>query len=260
MDLGIRGKTALVCAASKGLGKACAVSLAREGVDLTITARSAEALEAAAEEIRRATDVKVKTAVGDIATDVGRTAALRACPEPDILVTNAGGPRGGDFRDWSHEEWIAALETNMLAPIFLMRATLDSMIRKRFGRIVNITSHAVKAPLATLGMSNGARMGLTGFVAGLSRQTVRHNVTINNLLPGLHDTDRKHSAMEAIARQQGVTVESAIERYVSALPAARIGNPAEFGDACAFLCSAQAGYITGINLSVDGGAYPGTMG
>ncbi|NUB16534.1 SDR family NAD(P)-dependent oxidoreductase, partial [Azospirillum brasilense] len=188
MDLGIAGRRAIVCAASKGLGKACALALAREGVAVTITARGRDRLEAAAEEIRKETGATVTTAVGDIATEEGRAAALAACPEPDILVNNAGGPPPGDFRDWERDDWVRAVEANMLAPIFLIKATVDGMIDRRFGRIVNVTSAAVKAPIPILGLSNGARAGLTGFVAGLSRQTVRHNVTINNLLPGPFET------------------------------------------------------------------------
>src|SRR5579871_2659859 len=188
MDLGIRGKTALVCAASKGLGKGCAESLAREGVTLVITARGKEALEATAEEIRRKYAVQVSAVAGDITTEEGRAAALKACPNPDILVNNAGGPPPGDFREWNRDTWVKAVDANMITPILLMRAVVDGMIAKKFGRIVNITSAAVKNPIPELGLSNGARTGLSGFVAGLSRKTVRHNVTINNLLPGNHDT------------------------------------------------------------------------
>src|SRR5579859_2075919 len=189
MDLGIRGKTALVCAASKGLGKGCALSLAREGVNLVITARGKEALEATADEIRKHCAVQVTTVAGDITTEAGRAAALKACPSPDILVNNAGGPPPGDFRQWDREAWIKAVDANMITPILLMRAVVDAMIERKFGRIVNITSGAVKNPIPELGLSNGARTGLTGFVAGLSRKTVRHNVTINNLLPGPFETD-----------------------------------------------------------------------
>jgi len=260
MDLGIRGRKALVCAASSGLGRACATSLSREGVDVTIVARRRGPLEAAAAEMRQSAAGKVATVCADISTEEGRAAALAACPTPDILINNAGGPAGGDFRDWGREEWMQALDVNMLAPIFLIKATVDHMIGQRFGRIVNITSHAVKAPVNTLGLSSASRLGLTGFVAGLARETVRHNVTINNALPGLHDTEHKFRAMAAIAKAQGIPVEESIQRYVSALPAGKIGNPAQFGDACAFLCSAQAGNITGVNLSIDGGAYLGTFG
>src|SRR6267143_3832409 len=200
MDLGIRGKTALVCAASKGLGKGCAASLAAEGVNLVITARGREALEATAAELRERFGVKVTTVAGDITSEEGRQAALRACASPDILVNNAGGPSPGDFRNWERDTWIKALDANMIAPILLIRAVLDAMIARKFGRIVNITSGAVKNPIPELGLSNGARTGLTGFVAGLSRKTVRSNVTINSLLPGPFDTDRLRANMEFNAK------------------------------------------------------------
>lgn len=259
MDLGIRGRTALVCAASKGLGKGCAMSLAREGVDLVITARGAEALEATAAEIRKAFGVKVVAVAGDITTEEGRRAALAACPAPDILVNNAGGPPPGDFRAWDREAWVKALDANMITPILLIRAVVDSMIEKRFGRIVNITSGAVKQPIPELGLSNGARTGLTGFIAGLSRTTVQHNVTINNLLPGPFDTDRLRSNFEFNAKKLGKTAEELARARAEANPAKRFGTPHEFGDACAYLCSAQAGFITGQNFLLDGGAYPGTF-
>src|SRR5258705_12883491 len=199
MDLGIKGRTALVCAASKGLGKGCAASLAREGVTLVITARGAEALEATALELRKL-GVSVKTVAGDIPTPEGREAALKACPSPDILVNNAGGPPPGDWREWDRDTWIKALDANMLTPILLMRAVVDGMVSRRFGRIVNITSGAVKAPIPALGLSNGARTGLTGFIAGLARQTAKHNVTINNLLPGSFLTDRTRQTIAGFAR------------------------------------------------------------
>jgi 3-oxoacyl-[acyl-carrier protein] reductase len=259
MDLGIRGRTALVCAASKGLGKGCASSLAREGVNLVITARGQDALEAAAAEIRARFKIEVKTVVGDITTPQGREAALQACPAPDILVNNAGGPPPGDFRQWDREAWVKALDANMLTPILLMRAVVDRMIERRFGRIVNITSGAVKAPIAELGLSNGARTGLTGFVAGLARTTVRHNVTVNNLLPGPFETDRLRSNLEFNAKKAGKSVEELRRLRTEANPAGRFGTIEEFGDACAFLCSAQAGFITGQNLLMDGGLYPGTF-
>ncbi len=259
MDLGIRGRTALVCAASKGLGKACAMSLAHEGVNVTITARGKDALEAAAEEMRKAFGVKVTAVPGDITTEEGRRAALAACPAPDILVNNAGGPPPGDFREWDREAWVKALGANMIAPILLIRAVVDRMIERKFGRIVNITSGAVKLPIPELGLSNGARTGLTGFVAGLSRSTVKHNVTINNLLPGPFDTDRLRSNFEFNAKKLGKTAEELARARAETNPAKRFGTPAEFGDACAYLCSAQAGYITGQNLLLDGGAYPGTL-
>jgi 3-oxoacyl-[acyl-carrier protein] reductase len=256
MDLGIKGKRAIVCAASKGLGRACAMSLAREGVDLVITARNADLLAQTAAEIRAATGVSVTIAPGDIATEAGRAAALAACPEPDILVNNAGGPPPGDFRDWDRDIWIRALDANMLAPIFLIRAVVDGMIARRFGRIVNITSASVKSPIPTLGMSNGARAGLTGFVAGLSRQVARHNVTINNLLPGPFLTDRLRANAKPAP---GQTVEEEIAARGRAMPAGRVGDPAEFGEACAFLCAASSGFIVGQNLLLDGGGFNSTL-
>jgi 3-oxoacyl-[acyl-carrier protein] reductase len=258
MDLGIRGRTALVCAASKGLGKGCATSLAREGVNLVITARGAEALEATASELRKFS-VRVTAIPGDITTAAGREAALKACPAPDILVNNAGGPPPGDFRDWDRDAWVKALDANMITPILLMRAVLDGMIERRFGRIVNITSGAVKMPIPELGLSNGARTGLTGFVAGLARKTARHNVTLNNLLPGPFETDRLRSNLEFHSRSSGKSVAELRKAREDANPAGRFGTIEEFGDACAWLCSAQAGFITGQNVLLDGGAYPGTF-
>jgi len=259
MDLGIKGRNALVCAASKGLGKGCALALAQDGVNLVITARGKEALEATAEEIRKATGVKVVTVAGDITTPEGRAQALAACPNPDILVNNAGGPPPGDFRNWSREDWIKALDANMLAPIELIKATVDGMIARKFGRIINITSGAVKMPIPELGLSNGARSGLTGFVAGLARQVAQHNVTINGLLPGPFDTDRLRGNLVFNAKKLGKTTAELEKLRTDANPAKRFGTIEEFGAACAFLASAQAGYITGQNLLLDGGAYPGTF-
>ncbi|HEV2551217.1 MAG TPA: SDR family oxidoreductase [Stellaceae bacterium] len=259
MDFGIAGKKALVCAASKGLGKGCAIALAEEGVDLVILARGRDALEATAAEIRAKTGAKVTTVACDITTAEGRKAALAACPSPDILINNAGGPPPGDFRDWDREVWIKALDANMLTPIELMRATVDAMIARRFGRVVNITSSAVKMPIDILGLSNGARTGLTGFVAGLSRKTVKHNVTINNLLPGAMDTDRLRSNFEAVAKNRKISIEEARSERLTTIPAGRFGTIEDFGAACAFLCSEQASYITGQNWLVDGGLYPGTF-
>jgi 3-oxoacyl-[acyl-carrier protein] reductase len=259
MDLGIAGKTALVCAASKGLGRACALSLAREGVNITIVARNPGPLDKTAEEIGNATGIEVKAVAVDITTPEGQEQALHACPHPDILITNAGGPPPGDFRDWTRDDWIAALNANMLTPIELIKATVDGMIERRFGRIVNITSGAVKAPIETLGLSNGARTGLTGFVAGLARQTVRHHVTINNLLPGPFATERLQATLEAAAKASGQSLEEVRKARMQANPAGRFGNPEEFGELCAFICSQQAGYITGQNILIDGGAYPGTL-
>jgi 3-oxoacyl-[acyl-carrier protein] reductase len=221
MDLGIRGRSALVCASSKGLGRGCAFALAREGVDVTLVARGAEALEKTAAEIRAATGVTVVTVAADIVTAEGRAAALAACPQPDILVNNAGGPPPGDFRNWSRDDWLAALDANMLAPIELIKATVDHMIARKFGRIVNITSGAVKMPIDVLGLSNGARSGLTGFVAGLARKTVAHNVTINNLLPGFFDTDRIATVIGGQAKARGVPYEQVLaERWPPSRPAA----------------------------------------
>jgi len=235
------------------------MALAREGVSLVITARGAEALQATAEEIRKATGVKVTALAGDITTPEARAQALAACPSPDILVNNAGGPPPGDFRSWGREEWLKAIDANMLTPIELIKATLDGMIARKFGRIVNITSSAVKAPIAELGLSNGARSGLTGFIAGIARRSAGANVTINNLLPGRFWTDRLRSNTEHNARQQGKSVEEVKAALEKTIPAGRFGTIAEFGAYCAYLCSAQAAYITGQNLLIDGGAYPGTF-
>ena len=262
MDLGIVGKWALVCAGSKGLGKGCAVALAREGVNLVVTARGADALEATAAELRRlAPDIEVRTVAGDITTPEGRAAALAACPQVDILVNNAGGPPPGDFRDWDRDAWIRAIDANMLTPIELIKATVDGMGERGFGRVVNITSGAVKAPIDTLGLSNGARSGLTGFVAGLARQSrlAAANVTINNLLPGWFDTDRVRTTMQAAALKAGQPMEVLIDKRRAAIPAQRLGTIDEFGAVCAFICSAHASYLTGQNILLDGGGYPGTF-
>lgn len=259
MDLGIAGKTALVCAASRGLGYACAQALAQEGVNVTIVARTQADIEQAAREIAQATGSSVTPVAADVTTAEGRAAALAACPRPDILVNNAGGPPPGDFRDWEREDWIAALDANMLAPIELIKATVDGMIERGFGRIVNITSGAVKAPIPILGLSNGARAGLTGFIAGLSRETVKHNVTINNLLPGPFESARLEGTLQAAAQKQGKPVDEVRREREQGNPARRFGDPKEFGDACAFLCAATSGFMTGQNVLLDGGAYPGTL-
>jgi 3-oxoacyl-[acyl-carrier protein] reductase len=260
LDLHIRGRKALVCAASKGLGRACATALGRAGVELTITARTAETLEQTADEIRRETGVKVTPVAGDITTEAGRQAALSACPEPDILINNAGGPPHGDFREWGLEDWQKAVNANMLTPIMLIKATVDGMCARKFGRIVNITSSSVKSPIPILGMSNGARAGLTGFVAGLARQVARHNVAINNLLPGPFLTDRLRAGTEFEARRQNISFEEMLGRRGAANPTGRVGDPEEFGAACAFLCAATSGFIVGQNLLLDGGAFNSTMG
>jgi len=259
VDLGISGRKALVCAASKGLGRGCAEALAREGVEVTILARTESAVRKTAEEIGAMSGHPVQWLACDITTAEGRAAALLKCPQPDILVNNAGGPPAGDFRDWDRDAWIRAIDANMLTPIDLIKATIDGMIAREFGRIINITSSAVKAPIDFLGLSNGARSGLTGFVAGLARKVAQHNVTINNLLPGSFDTDRLRITLESRAKAAGKPVEDLRKTQMSASPAGRFGSPAEFGAACAFLCSAQAGYIVGQNVLIDGGAFPGTF-
>jgi 3-oxoacyl-[acyl-carrier protein] reductase len=260
MDLGLTGKTAIVCAASKGLGRASATALAQAGVALVITGRNAETLEATAAEIRAATGATVRIAPGDITTPAGRDAALRLLPNPDILINNAGGPPPGDFRDFSEDIWRDALNANMLTPIAMIRAVIDGMIDRKFGRIVNITSASVKSPIPTLGLSNGARAGLTGFVAGLARQVAQHNVTINNLLPGPFDTDRLRGNSAKAAAAQGISLDEAIARRAASNPTGRIGTPAEFGAACAFLCAASSGFIVGQNLLLDGGEFNATLG
>ncbi|HEY3634532.1 MAG TPA: SDR family oxidoreductase [Caldimonas sp.] len=260
MDLGIAGKWALVCAASKGLGKGCATALVREGVNVVITARGAEALEATARELRALGTGEVRAVAGDITTEAGRAAALAACPQVDILVNNAGGPPPGDFREWGRDAWIKALDANMLTPIELMKATVDKMAERGFGRVVNITSGAVKAPIDILGLSNGARTGLTGFVAGLARSRIAaRGVTVNGLLPGAFDTDRLRATMQGAVAKTGKTIEQIAEERKRTIPAQRFGAADEFGAICAFLCSAHAGYLTGQNILADGGAYPGTF-
>ncbi len=259
MDYGIGGRTAIVCAASQGLGKGCAMALANEGVNVVINARGAQALSATAEEIRRKTGVNVVTVEADITSREGREKVLAACPSPDILVNNAGGPPIGDFRDWDEAAWQKAVNDNMVTPIMLIRSVVDGMIARKFGRIVNITSRSVKAPLAHLGLSNGARAGLTGFVAGLARQVARHNVVINNLLPGPFLTDRQADGIRKLAAKAGQDYETFLAARVAENPAGRFGTPEEFGKACAFLCSVDAGFIIGQNLVIDGGSVNVTM-
>jgi len=256
MDLGIRGRKALLSGASRGLGKACALALAQEGVDVTIVARTRDVLERSADELR-ATGVNVTPVAGDIATPQGRAAALGACPAPDILVNNADGREPGDFRTWTRDDWISALDTMMLAHIEMMRATVDGMMARGFGRIVNIVSRSVKIPQLELGLSNGARSGLVGFTAGLARQTVRRNVTINNLLPGPFDTDAQRAHVRGLVDAEH-SFDQLWQTRVAQNPAGRFGQADELGAYCAYLCSAQAGFITGQNLLIDGGSYPGT--
>ena len=260
MDLGLQGRKAIVCAASKGLGKACAMSLAMNGVDVVITARTLADLEATAAEIRKACGAKVTVVAGDITTEAGRAAALAACPAPDILVNNAGGPPRGDFREWNRDDWMKAVDGNMITPILMIKAVVDGMIARKFGRIVNITSSSVKSPLPELGMSNGARAGLTGFIGGLARQVARHNVTINGLLPGPFLTDRLRGGAAEAARKTNRSLDEILAERARNSPAGRLGDPAEFGEACAFLCAASSGYIVGQNLLLDGGAFNSTLG
>ncbi len=264
MDFGIKGRWALVCGASKGLGLGCAQALAGEGVNVVMVARGREALEASAAGIRAAAPgVQVIAAAADITTPEGRTAAFAAAGGPgtafDIVVTNAGGPPPGDFRQWGREEWLRAVDANMLTPIELIKATVDGMAQRGFGRIVNITSSAVKAPIDILGLSNGARSGLTGFVAGVARSGIAaQGVTINNLLPGKFDTDRIAATLKGASEKTGQPVEELRRQQQAQIPAGRYGHPQEFGAICAFLCSQQAAYMTGQNVLADGGAYPGT--
>ena len=266
MDLGIERQWALVCGASKGLGWGCAAALVAEGAHVVMVARGAEALQAAAEGLkarRRFNDQQVLAVAADITTDAGREAvfSLSGGPGRDfgIVVTNAGGPPPGDFRQWDRAAWTSAVEANMLTPIELIKATVDGMAARGFGRIVNITSSAVKAPIDILGLSNGARSGLTGFVAGLARSPIAaQGVTINNLLPGAFDTDRLKGTMKGASEKSGQPIEAIMDARRKTIPARRFGTPEEFGQICAFLCSRQAGYITGQNILADGGAYPGT--
>jgi len=259
MELGIRGRWALVCGASKGLGLGCAQALAEAGVHIVLNARSAEPLAQAAAAIRETTGVTVLEVAADVTTPAGRAQVLAAHHDLDILVTNAGGPPPGDFRGFDRDDWIRALDANMLTPIELIRSTIDSMTGRGWGRIVNITSSSVKSPIGALGLSNGARSGLTGFVAGLARQVARQGVTINNLLPGAFDTDRLRSNIESAARQGNTTFEAARAQRIAGIPAGRLGHAEEFGKLCAFVCSDHASYMTGQNLLLDGGTFPGTF-
>ena len=259
MDLGIAGRKALLNGASRGLGKACAVALAQEGADVTIVARTRDVLERTCDEIRAMTGVDVVPVVGDITTEAGRNAAITACPAPDIMLNNADGPLPGDFRHWTRDDWIGALDAMMLGPIEMIRLTVDGMIARGFGRIINIVSRSVKIPQLELGLSNGARSGLVGFVGGLARQTVAHNVTINNLLPGIFDSDAQRRHIEGMLEGSGKTFDEIWRARAAANPAKRYGRPAELGAYCAFLCSEHAGYVTGQNILVDGGSYPGTF-
>ena len=259
MDLGIRGKTALVCAGSKGLGRGCAEALAGAGVDLVLNARGAEALEATAAAIRAAHGVKVTTVAADIVSETGRAEVLAAAGSVDILVTNAGGPPPGLWSDWGRADFIKALDANMLTPIALMTALVPGMIEREWGRVVNITSQSVKAPIPQLGLSNAARTGLTGYVAGTSRQVAPFGVTINNLLPGIHDTDRATALDRGVVTAKGISMDQARTERMATIPARRYGTAAEFGAMCAFLCSMHAGFIVGQNILLDGGATNATL-
>ena len=259
MDLGIQGRRAVVCASSRGLGRGCAEALAQAGVDLVLNARGAEALAATAAAIRSAHGVEVTEVAGDITTEAGRAAVVQAAGAADILVTNAGGPPPGLWSDWDREDFLAAMDANMLTPIALMQALMPGMMARGWGRVVNITSGSVKAPIPQLGLSNTARAGLTGFVAGTARQVAGRGVVINNLLPGIHATDRADALDGAVVRAEGITLQQARDRRAATIPAGRYGTAAEFGAACAFLCSQHAGFIVGQNLVLDGGAINATI-
>jgi len=259
MDLGIKGKKALVCASSKGLGRGCAEALAAAGVDLVLNGRTIETLEATAADIRARYGVTVETVCADVSTQEGQAEIVNAANQADILVTNAGGPPPGLWSDWDRDDFIKALDANMLAPIALMKALLPHMIGKGWGRVVNITSGSVKAPIPQLGLSNAARAGLTGYVAGTSRQVAKHGVTINNMLPGIHATDRAISLDQGVMAAQGIDMEAAKAQRAATIPAGRYGTAADFGATCAFLCSAHAGFIVGQNIVIDGGAINATI-
>jgi len=259
MDLGIAGRKAIVCASSKGLGRACAQALAAAGCEVVINGRDAATLEQTAEALRKATGATVHAVAGDVGTVKGQAALLAACPQPDILINNNGGPPLKDFRQLSREQMLDGVVANMVGAIELIQKVINPMLERRFGRIVNITSRSVKMPLAGLDLSSGARAGLTAFVAGGARSVADKNVTLNNLLPGAFETDRPKTGLKQNAEMKGTTIEQAAAARLATIPARRFGDPAEFGDACAFLCSAQAGYITGQSLLIDGGAFPGVM-
>lgn len=259
MDLGLSGKQALICASSRGLGKACALALAQEAVNVAINGLNSERLEQTAQEIRDATGVIVQPIVADLNTDAGRQTLLSACPNPDILVNNNAGPPPGKFEEWTHDDWLAGIESNMLAPIMMIRGVVEGMEERQFGRIVNITSAMVKAPFTVMGLSTAARSGLTALSKSLSKRVAKNNVTINNLLPERIDTDRQVFMAQSQAKAQGTTYEEAREKIANSIAARRLGRPEEFGAACAFLCSVQASFISGQNLQLDGGTYPGVI-
>jgi 3-oxoacyl-[acyl-carrier protein] reductase len=259
MNLGLEGRTAIVCASSRGLGKACATALAREGVTVVVNGRDVEQVEATAATIRADTGAQVLPVAADLCTEDGRARLVAACPDPDILVTNNAGPMPGRFEDWDHDAWLAALEQNLLAPALLIRAVIGGMRARRFGRIVNITSAMVKSPHPLMGLSTAARSALTAVCKGLSREVAADNVTINNLLPERIDTDRQRFMAGLQAAARGVSVEDAYRDIAASIAANRLGTPEEFGAACAYLCSAQAGFVSGQNLQIDGGSYVGLI-
>ena len=259
MDLGIAGRKAIICASSRGLGRACAQALAEAGCEIVINGRDAAVLEDTAAAIRASTGAKVLAVAADVATADGQRALFDACPQPDILVNNNAGPPFKDFRELTRQQMIDGVIANMVVAVELIQKAIDPMIQRRFGRIVNITSGSVKMPITGLDLSSGARAGLTAFLTGVARSVAGSNVTINNILPGMFDTDRLQSNFAAAAKRGNVSVEEARRERIGTVPARRIGDPAEFGAACAFLCSAHAGYIIGQNLLIDGGVYPGTM-
>jgi len=259
MDLGLKGRKAIICGSSRGLGKACAMALAREGCSVVINGLDHERLAGAADEIRKATGATVTPVRADINTEAGRAALVAACPDADILVNNNAGPPPGKFEDWDHAAWLQAIEANMLAPIFLIKAVLPGMRDRKFGRIINITSAMVKSPRPHMGLSTSCRTALTALSKAVSRDVAADNVTINNLLPERIDTDRQKFMAERMMKADNITREEARRRQAESLPAKRLGLPEEFGDACAYLCSAQAGFISGQNLQLDGGAYPGLV-
>jgi len=259
MDLGIRGRQAIVMASSRGLGRACAESLAREGVDVVVNGRDATTLSAVADELHARYGVTVRPVVGDVTEPATRGALSEACPEPDILVTNNGGPAPAPYGAWDRHQWIGALDANLLAPVLMVQVVLDGMVARRFGRVVNITSAMVKAPIGAMGLSSGARAALTAALKGVSRDVAHANVTINNLCPERFDTERQRQMAELASTVKGIGRDVAYDEIRATIAARRLGDPAELGDACAYLCSAQAGYLSGQSISLDGGSYPGLL-
>lgn len=258
LDLGIAGRQAIICGSSSGLGLECARALARAGVNVVMTARTEAILQSSADAVSRETGVTVRAVAADLGTEAGRQALLTACPAPDILVTNSGGPPAGDFREWDERRWLAALRNNMVSPILLIRGVVDGMIARRWGRIVNVTSYSAKLPLPLLGLSNGARSGLIGFVSGFAREVAPHGVTVNNLLPGNFATERLRDYAARVGAPRGLSADEVLAEMAENTPVRRVGQPSEFGTWCAFLASEHAGYVTAQNYVMDGGTYPGT--